>query len=66
MHITAVTFSCILLQANKRLKEALDRQKVSRERNNHKGAHEKDLSGVGPRVRALVGDELDIMVSRKA
>ncbi|XP_067939314.1 chromosome-associated kinesin KIF4A-like isoform X2 [Watersipora subatra] len=49
--------------ANKRLKESLERQKQSRERNIRTA--EKDLAGVGPRVKSLVNDEIDMMVSVK-
>ena len=49
-----------LLQANKRLKEALDKQKASRDR--HSKNSERDMANIGTRVKSLIGDEIDIMV----
>lgn len=47
--------------ANKRLKEALERQSAVRQMNATR-QNERELSNVGPRVKSLVNDELDIQV----
>ena len=61
-----VLFIVYVLQANKRLKEALDRQKTSRDRHTKPGvggASSSDMSNLGTRVKTLITDDVEVMVS---
>ncbi|XP_033632006.1 chromosome-associated kinesin KIF4-like [Asterias rubens] len=49
--------------ANKRLKEALDKQKVVRQKQTSDKAKEKNMVGVAKRIKSWLDHELEVMVS---